>query len=63
MGPRKMLPYGFTAFNGRVWHNSDVDGYNNLQAQINSFIEDGREVPETLLNSSHHIFSVYSRLI
>ena len=60
---RGTIAYGFTAFNGVKWHDSQVDSYNAIQARINSFILGKMPVPESLLNASHHAFCLYSRLV
>ncbi len=57
---RPMLPYGFTAFTGKVWPDCHVDSYNGVQDTINSFITAGLPVPEYLLNGSHNLFISYS---
>jgi len=57
---RSLLPYGFVAFTGKQWANSQVDSYNQIQETINSFITAGFPVPEYLLNGSHNLFSCYS---
>ena len=60
---REMVEYGFTAFNGKVWNSLSVDSYNAMQSRINAFIQDGREVPESMLNASHHLFATFSGLV
>ena len=61
---RELLPYGFSFWlSGVVWTNSQVDQYNRLQERINKYIEEGYEIPERLLNSSHKLFSMFCELI
>ena len=60
---RGTIAYGFAAFNGVKWHDSQVDNYNSIQAQIDSFTLGKMPVPESLLDDSHRAFCLYSRLV
>lgn len=51
-----MLSYGFRAYNGVVFSDSQVDKYNALTAQIQTFEKEGREVPANLLNGRNNFF-------
>ena len=57
---RKLLDYGFIAFNGKTWADFQVDSYNAIQKTINGFISAGLPVPDYLINGSHNLFSSYS---
>ena len=59
---RTLLPYGFTAYTGKVWPSIHVDSYNAIQETINSFIIAGYPVPDYLLNGSHNLFTSYSEV-
>ena len=60
MERRAHLHYGYKAYTGKVLHNDQVDRYNALQDRINAFINEGRPVPEHLLNGSHHLFATFA---
>jgi hypothetical protein len=54
---RLHIPLGYKTYTGKcftqqVW----VDTYNRIQDRINSFIDAGAVVPESLLNESHRYF-------
>ena len=53
---REHISYGYKAYNGVVLSDIHVDGYNRIQDEINTWISDGRKVPEHLLNWSHRYF-------
>ena len=60
---RGTIAYGFTAFNGVKWNDSQVDSYNAIQSRIDSFILGKMPVPDSLLDESHKAFCLYSRLV
>lgn len=60
MKRREILLYGYRAFTGKRWTDSQVDRYNAIQARINSFLDEGLPVPESLLDESHKAFSMFS---
>lgn len=49
---REMLPYGYVTYTGRVLSNATIDGYNDIQRDINAWINANRAVPEWLLDWS-----------
>jgi len=51
------IPYGFRTVYGFVMSDRAVDAYNNLQDRMGRYAEEGREVPEELLNGSHNLMS------
>lgn len=57
---RNTLNYGFKAYTGKVWSDSQVDSYNAVQRNINSFITGKLPVPDYLLNGSHNLMVTYS---
>ena len=54
---RTHLEVGYKTYTGKVITKAiQVQSYNQLQDRINSFIVEGREIPEELLNGSHNLF-------
>ena len=54
---RDHIEIGYKTYTGKcftqqIW----VDSYNHIQDRINSFLDAGREIPESLLNESHRYF-------
>lgn len=52
----------YTTFTGAIMNQIMVDGYNRNQDEINRWIDDGREVPEHLLNESHRFINTCANL-
>lgn len=50
---REHLPYGYVAYTGKTLLDSDVDGYNRIQDDINRWLIAGRKVPDWLLDWSY----------
>jgi len=57
MALRKHLPYGYVAYTGKRLCNAHIDTYNRIQDDINTWIKDGRNVPDWLLDWSHRYFA------
>ena len=53
---RKAMKYGFTAWTGVKFADSQVDAYNDIQHRINTFKRDLGYIPEYLINGSHNLF-------
>ena len=57
MDRRTHISLGYRTYTGRVFTQQIwVDTYNDIQDRINSFLDAGRPVPESLLNESHRYF-------
>lgn len=54
------IEYGYKTFSGRVLTDRQVDALNAVQDHIDSFVEEGRPVPENLLNGRHNIFTTFT---
>ena len=52
----KSIPYGYKAWTGVVFSNTQVDAYNAIQSKISCFKDDMGYVPEYLLKASHNLF-------
>lgn len=50
------MEYGFVAFTGVKWADSEVDHYNSLSAKIAAYEKAGKSAPENLLNGRHNFF-------
>lgn len=58
---KERLPYGYTAYTGKIWTDSQVDHYNRMQDTINRWIDEtGGYVPEHVVNGSHYTFVMNS---
>ena len=57
---RKILPYGYRAYTGRILCDYHVDSLNAISSNINQFIGAGLPVPEYLINGSHNLFTGFS---
>lgn len=56
MQKRQHVQYNFKDVYGNVWTKYQVDSYNSIQDRINRCIDEGRTVPDNLLNTSHKIY-------
>lgn len=56
MERRTHIPRGYVAFTGKVLSDAAVAGYNDIQDQINSWIDAGRNPPAWLLDWSFRYF-------
>lgn len=53
---RQPIPYGYVAYTGRALSASVVDGYNQIQSDINAWLDARRNPPAWLLDWSFRYF-------
>jgi hypothetical protein len=58
MKRREIIYPGYKAYNGHIFDRYDCNAYNSVQLRINSFIDGGLPVPESLLDESHRVFDI-----
>ena len=56
MTETKLMPYGYKAWTGTIFSDSQVDAYNAIQNRIERFRKDLGYIPEYLLNASSNLF-------
>ncbi len=56
---RKLIPYNYILINGATLSDDQVDNYNAIQSNINSFITAGLPIPEYLINGSYNLMQSY----
>ena len=56
MKSRKRMEYGYKAWTGVVFSNTQVDAYNHYQDRIDMITEFLGRTPERMLNGSRNLF-------
>jgi len=52
----------YKTYTGKILNKMQCETYNVIQREINRWVDEGREIPEHLLNASHQTMSMLANL-